>query len=232
VRDLISDPDDTEKVFELFEAMGGQGDERTVQRFVSDPEGRLLLVEKPSLLEALAERDRLGSLPEQSFGRAYLRFSERNGFSVDGLLRANERGLGELNARLDPERRWFFERVNLMHDLWHVLTGYDTDAAGESALLAFSAGQGLASRTIWLLLAASMAIAPKREGFAFQRFVLQALRRGRRAAPLFVQRYEALLPRPLEEVRRTLGIQPIREAHPGGLFRAQGSPRELVRVAA
>jgi ubiquinone biosynthesis protein COQ4 len=229
---LIANPEATDKVFELFAAMGGKGDEASVQRFAAHPEGRQLFAEKPSLLALLADRARLQALPEESFARAYLAFSQRNGFDVDGLLKSNESGLGELNAQLDPNRRWFFERLNLMHDLWHVLTGYDTDVAGEAALLAFSAGQGLANRTIGLLLLTAMAKAPKSQGFAFQRFVLRAMRHGRRAAPLVSQRYEELLPRPLTEVRRELGILPIRDAHPGGRFRAEPNLSDVVRVAA
>ncbi len=230
IQELIAAPEETDKVFELIDAMGGRGDERTVQRFASHPDSQQMLVEKPSLLAALAERDRMQALPEESFGRAYLAFAHRNGFAVDGLLVSRDRGLGELNAQLDPERRWFFDRLNLMHDLWHVLTGYETDAAGETALLAFSVGQGLANRTVQVLLLAAMATAPKREGFAFQRFVLQALRRGRHAGPLLAQRYENLLRRPLEDVRRELAIEPLRDAHPNGLFRAELGPRDVVRV--
>lgn len=231
LRELIRDPSSTDKVFELFEAAGGIGDEPTVQEFSASPEGRRMFTEKPQLLPHLADRKGLAALPPRSFGRAYLAFAERNGFAADGLLEANQKGLGQLNAQLDPERRWFFERANLMHDLWHVLTGYDVDTAGEAALLGFSLSQGLASRTLKLLYGASLIVGPKRERLAFQRFVLRARRRGREAAPLFLQPYEELLPRPLEEVRRELRIRPIREVHPDGIFRAvDGGMREMKRV--
>jgi ubiquinone biosynthesis protein COQ4 len=232
LRSLVRDPEATERVFELFEAVGGRGDERTVQAFAAHPEGARLFREQPRLLARLADREGLAALPEGSLGRAYLAFAQRNGFAADGLLEANQRGLGAQNARLDPDRRWFFERVNLIHDLWHVLTGYDTDPAGESALLAFSAGQGLASRSIWLLIGASLAMGPKRPGFAYQRFVVQAYRRGRRAGPLFVQRYEDLLAWPLPEVRAMLRIQSTRDAHPNGGFRSGKAPWDAERVPA
>ena len=170
------------------------------------------------MLPLLADRERLASYPPESFGRAYLAFAERNGFAADGLVQANDRGMGGANDGLDPDRRWFFERGTLIHDLWHVLTGYETDGAGEIGLLAFSFSQGLASRPIRLLLLASLVTGPKRYGFGFQRFVFQAMRRGKRAAPLFLQRYEELLARPLADVRRELGIQPAREAHPDGMW--------------
>jgi ubiquinone biosynthesis protein COQ4 len=232
IQELLANPNETDKVFELIDAMGGRGDERTVERFAAHEDSQKLFVEKPSLLATMADRARMLALPEESFGRAYLAFAQRNGFAVDGLLGARDRGLGEANAELDAERLWFFDRLNLMHDLWHVLTGYETDPAGEAALLAFSIGQGLGNRTIQVLLLVSMVTAPKREGFAFQRFVLQAFRRGRRAGPLLAQRYETLLSRPLEQVRRDLAIEPLGVAHPDGLFRAEQGQRDVIRVPA
>jgi len=39
-------------------------------------------------------------------------------------------------------------------------------------------------------------------------------------------RYEDLLPRPLDEVRRALGIAPASEVHPEGVIVANGPGRE------
>ena len=61
---------------------------------------------------------------------------------------------------------------------------------------------------------------------------IAALRRGRRAGPLLAQRYENLLPRPLEHVRRELAIEQLHDAHPDGLFRAELGQRDMVRVPA
>ena len=69
-------------------------------------------------------------------------------------------------------------------------------------------------------------------GPAFARFVREARRRGRETAPLLTQRYEELLPRPLEEVRRELQLPSLREAHPRGVFRASNDLSSLRRVAA
>jgi ubiquinone biosynthesis protein Coq4 len=150
--------------------------------------------------------------------------------AADGIEKANEQGLGRLNALLDEHRGWFFDRVGAMHGLWHVLTDYETDEAGEAALLAFSIGQGLSSRTLRLLLLAAAVLAPKSAGFAFQRYLGRALRRGRGAGPLYAQRYEELLPRPLAEVRAQLGIQPAHAAHPKGVFRGSRETGVMERV--
>jgi hypothetical protein len=53
LRELIADPERTEKVFEFLEAVGGDGGERHLQRCLSHPEGRRLFAERPRLEAAL-----------------------------------------------------------------------------------------------------------------------------------------------------------------------------------
>ncbi|MGH7289032.1 MAG: Coq4 family protein [Myxococcota bacterium] len=207
VRSLIDDPEKTELVFELIEAVGGRGDEPLFQAFAASAAGRRLLAEQPELIAVLGDRAALARLPAESLGRAYLSFAEARDFAADGLQQVSDRSvIGELNASLDPERRWFYRRITAMHDLWHVLTGYATDEPGESALLAFSLGQGLGGRGFRLLLAAAACKGSFADGFAFQRGLASAWRRGRRSAPLAEARYEELLPLPLQAVRQNLRI--------------------------
>jgi ubiquinone biosynthesis protein COQ4 len=206
VRDLMRTPERTDLVFELFDAMGGRGDEPLFQTFVASAAGRRLLAEGGELADALADRAALARLPAGSFGRAYLAFAEPRSFAADGLQQVSDRTIGELNGALDPERRWFYRRLTAMHDLWHVLTGYATDQPGESALLAFSLAQGLGGRTFRLLLVAAAWTGPWARGLAFQRGLAAAWRRGQRSAPLVTARYEELLPLPLDAVRDALRI--------------------------
>ncbi len=69
LRTLVRDPERTEQVFELIQALAGRSGERVYQRFCADPEGRRLLGERPLLLAALSDGERLAALPEASFGR-------------------------------------------------------------------------------------------------------------------------------------------------------------------
>jgi ubiquinone biosynthesis protein COQ4 len=215
----MDDPERTELVFELMDAVGGRGDEPLFQEFARSREGRRLLAERPSLVAALAGHEALRRLPDGSLGRAYLAFAEARGFAADGLQQANDRGLGAVNAGLDPDRRFFYQRLTVMHDLWHVLTGYATDESGEATLLAFSLAQGIAGRGIRVILLAAAWRAPWSGALAFQRQLVAAWRRGRRSARLALLPYEELLPRSLASVRRALGIPPLHDAHPHGLVR-------------
>ncbi len=208
VRALMDDPEQTDLVFELMDALGGRGDEPLFQALARSEAGAALLAERSDLVTVLADRASLAALPAESFGRAYLAFAEARDFAADGLQQVSDQSpIGALNASLDPERRWFYRRVTAMHDLWHVLTGYGTDEPGEARLLAFSLGQGLGGRGFRLLLVAAAWKGAWTDAFGFQRSLAAAWRRGRHAAPLVEARFEELLPLPLELVRRRLRIR-------------------------
>ncbi len=226
LRELRENPKNTEKAFEMFEAVGGRGDEGLFRRFALTEEGQELLAERPALLDLLGDREALAAMPEGSFGRAYLAFAQENGFAADGLLRSRDRAFAGLDDDLDPDLQWFFDRLTLSHDLWHVLTGYGTDEAGELALLGYSRAQGLNGRvvTVFVLFGALLG------GLEIQRFMRQAHRRGKRTDCLVVQRWEKLLPLPIETVRAGLNLAAPEQAHPKGLLRFVDD--ELIRVAA
>lgn len=217
LRRLIADPERTDQVFELIQAVGGGASaDRAYQRCRKAPEGRRLLAERPSLFDVLSDREALESLPDGSFGRAYAEFMRAGELSAAGLADAAA-AAGPRRVELDAEREWFYARLRDMHDLWHVLTGYGRDIAGEAANLAFTHGQ-TGSRGIGVLVVTAAVRGPKSIDLSWQRYLLRAWRRGRKAVPLPLVRYEELLPLPLDEVRRRLRIQPPLEAHPGGIL--------------
>jgi len=216
LRALLDDPDSTEHALEVSYALDGDMVKRRLVRFLAHPEGRRLYEERPSLLAQLSDRESLAALPAGSFGRAYLDHMERNGFDAHELV--------ELRRRFDPVRErdpgeaWFAERVDLMHDLWHVLSGYGGDGAGEAALLPFSLAQQGGRSNLLLSVGAGLEIWRGRRGQRWPLYLWRAWRRGRGAAPLDVLRYEELLPLPLDAVRDAVGVQPPERVHPQGVI--------------
>jgi ubiquinone biosynthesis protein COQ4 len=213
---LIADPERTEQVFEITRALSGRADVKNFRRFLHHPDGLALLAERPSLLAALSDRTALARLPEGSLGRAYLAFMQEADLSADGLVDASTQGGIDAREGYGPEISWFFDRIRDMHDLWHVLTGYGRDEAGEAANLAFTYGQ-IGNPGIGIIVIAAALLGPRGEWGSWQRYLLRAWRRGRRAAWLPAVRYEQLLALPLAEVRSRLGIEEPEVAHPGGV---------------
>lgn len=224
LRLLIREPERTEQVFELIDALAGNSGERLFQRFLRHPQAASLLRDKPSLFAALCDQATLEALPPGSFGREYLRFMRESGIEAEGLVAASEEADRERrDAALDPDREWFYARLRDMHDLWHVLTGYGRDLAGEAANLAFTYAQ-TRNRGIGVIVLSTMVVGPKTLAMHWPRYLWRAWRRGRRATLLPAAPYEVLLSLPLDEVRRQLGVTPPEVAHPGGILVAESQP--------
>jgi ubiquinone biosynthesis protein COQ4 len=211
IRELVADSERTDQVFVLLDALGGPSDEAGFQAFASDLRGQRQLRERADLLATLSNHEQLRTLPEGSLGRAYLAFMEESGLNAADLIEAEEAGT-VAQADLDPDRRWLADRGRDSHDLWHVLTGYGRDEAGEVALLAFTYAQ-YPNPGIAIILLAAIVIGPKTWKFHFERYLWQAYRRGR-AADLDFAPYEQWLALPLEEARERAGIVPPEKAHP------------------
>jgi ubiquinone biosynthesis protein COQ4 len=218
LRKLIAEPQSTVQAFEVIEGLAGSSFEDQFDRFAADPGGRRLLAEKPSLLAALSDRAALAAMPAGSFGRTYHEIMERGRLTAGGLVEADD--AAALNEPDRPpvgeDREYLGDRVRDMHDLWHVLTGYGMDEAGEAANLAFSAGQ-IPNLGMSLIVAAAALVGPKDLRLTWPRYLLAAWRRGRRSSFLSAAPYEELLPLPLEDVRERLGIPPAAVAHPNGI---------------
>ena len=203
VRELVRDPEDTRKVFEVLEAFSGRSLERGLARFRKTPVGERVLDAGPgTLLDLLKNREYLRSLPADSLGRAYLRFVETEQITADGLVDASEPEQQEIQ---DPELRAYGERIRDMHDLWHVSTQYGRDTFGEVCLLAFTYAQ-TRNPGIALICLFGAVEESKELGRGVWGAVWNAFCDGRRAQWLPAADWEALLAQPLESVREQLGI--------------------------
>lgn len=194
--------------YQVNDAIGGGSEERMLARLLATADGRALARSRVSLPEILSDHASLGRLPEASFGRAYVRFCERNGIRASALVESSHR-MSRDYASLDPVRQWWSDRFTVIHDLSHVLAGYDTSVAGESALMCFFLTQRMNDRALPIFIPMSLA-----SGHIDARIARQAIRRGRQADWISIQPFEALLAEPLAVVRARLRIDDPRRAHP------------------
>jgi ubiquinone biosynthesis protein COQ4 len=193
---LQRDPNDTEQALRAAVTLNAGRLRALVAEFEAQPEGRELLRMRPAIDVEQVDLDALAALPEGTLGRSYAEFLRARGLTPEVFVAPRE---------LHDERmRYVAQRLRQTHDLWHVLTGYDTDVVGEVELQAFSYAQ---LRTPFALLVATLGIA--RSGARWKMAVTRvwnAYRRGRRTAPLGWRRWELLFGTPLDELRHALRL--------------------------
>ncbi|HEY4242320.1 MAG TPA: Coq4 family protein, partial [Kofleriaceae bacterium] len=167
--------------------------------FFLDPNGQRLYTERRAI-DSRLDLDALAALPTDTLGYAYAHFLRSRGLTPDIFD-------GAPDGVRDSQVAYVIQRLRQTHDLWHVVTGYDTDTASEIALQAFSFGQLGAPSS--LFLAAAGTLKGFREHHALPREALAGYRAGRRAQRLATFVWEDHWTTPLAEVRRMLHITPV-----------------------
>jgi ubiquinone biosynthesis protein COQ4 len=197
--DLMKHPDHLDRVFELADAMSVQRQDilRAMRdHYAKDAGGAAALRERPRLVVRL---DDLLKLPVGTLGRAYADHMRANG--LDPAAIPTLASPGELE----------FVRAHLYetHDVWHAVTGFPTDVAGELGLQAFYAAQGPGGLPLALIAMGLLNTALYQHGEREARLdaITRGWQMGRRARLLFGVRWDHLWAHTLEEVRASLGIE-------------------------
>lgn len=208
---------DIANIFKFLSAIGLRGEIEPGAR-IEDPALAKLLREKPDLDAFLNPVEKFLEYPKNSLGYAYAKYmqSER----LDAGVLADASMSYDQEQFVVPEMKYLFDRIRQLHDVWHALTGYGSDLAGEFGILMFSLAQIPVAPLAFLMgsvfLGAPLVI--PRERLSVQPYMLAAWRRGKRAKPLLAADWERLMALPLADVQRELRIVPSNVAHPRGIF--------------
>ena len=194
---VLADPEQTDQVLVFSSLVNAGTMPHRLDRFFGDPAGQRLYAEHRTIDSRTIDLDALAALPEGTLGRAYAQFLRSRGLTPEVFDDPPE----EL---VDPREQYVVQRIRQTHDLWHVVTGCDTDPAGEIALQAFSFAQLRAPSTLILALAGTLR--GLREKPSLPRDVVAAYRAGRHAERLATFPWEDHWATPLVEVRAMLGI--------------------------
>lgn len=199
---VIRDPNRTDLIGEFISSLSGPSGKRLFDAVWDEPVGRAILEEGRDLRATLSDRAALAALPTGSLGRTYYEWTATRQLDADGIADAVS---GRVPRDLADPYATLAARVVDMHDLWHVVNGWDSDIHGELHLLGYSYAQlgGYAWYLLARLAVVLLATGGRREGAGYLR---NAIDRGRRASLLAAADWEALLPLPLAEVRRRLGV--------------------------
>lgn len=206
LKQVVADPENTPKVFEVLRALGLPAIRRAARRFKETAVGRSVHGEGRELIEALRDRDALLGLPNGSLGRAYHDFVYREDLSADGLAEASM-AAEAAHTIDDPEVARFVRRIRDQHDLWHTVTRYGRDTFGEVCLLAFTFAQTRNPGLALLALTGTWKHCQATRSVGVLRPVWEAYRAGRHASWLPAEDWEALLRLPIRDVRRQLAVR-------------------------
>lgn len=186
-----------------------------VEQMRTHPTGKRILADRPDLAATLSQPSALATMPPGSLGRAF--YDSMNvpggipGYMLAGLIYRD--GFFD-HYDMPEDARYAIERTRWLHDLFHVLTGYGTDLAGEGLLiyfqLAYNQGKSFSVTALTPQgLGPLLFLRPHVGQRRWRELLREAHSRGtaalKRLPPMYVY-WEELLPRPLDEVREELAI--------------------------
>ena len=196
--------EDRRQAMIFIRALEGESGRRGFERFKQTAVGQCLLRDRPSLLDALIEAEGADRYPPGTLGHAYRAFLRQQNVSVAGLM---ELAASPMDRALPEDENFAEERSRVMHDLWHVVTGYDASTFGEVCLMAFRYAQ-VGHMGFGILLLFMLVKPPRHASKApVRRAILEAYRMGKKAEWLRAADWEALLPMALTPVRHLLGLR-------------------------
>src|SRR5262249_46979818 len=135
----------------------GHSTSARISRFFADPAARRLYEERRAIDSHTVDLDALAALPEGTLGHAYAKFLRSRGLTPE-VFDGSPAGV------TDPRLSYLMQRMRQTHDLWHVVTGCETDPAGEIALQAFTFAQIRAPGNALLVLAGVLRGAREKPG--------------------------------------------------------------------
>jgi ubiquinone biosynthesis protein COQ4 len=201
---LMKDKEDTKAVFEIMRALSGNTIPKGYNKLLGSVEGGKIALRAQELQPLLDDHETMAKLPSGSVGRAYLDFVQGRKISAQGLADESRKTGDDIDAA--HPYSWYARRMRDVHDLWHVLTGYETDALGEVCVVAFSYAQTKSAGFALIAAAGSGNLQRLLPGHPVRRAAWQAYMNGRRAAWLPALDYPRLLSENLIDARKRLNI--------------------------
>ncbi|KID72423.1 Coenzyme Q biosynthesis protein Coq4 containing protein, partial [Metarhizium brunneum ARSEF 3297] len=165
---------------------------------LADPTGRRILRLRPRITSKTLSMSYLRSLPENTVGRTYVGWLDREGVSPD--TRSETRYID------DEECAYVMQRYRECHDFYHSITGLPIVREGEVALKAFEWANTLLPMPGLSMFAAATMKPQERQRF-WDIYLPWALRNGSRSKEVINVFWEEQLERDVEELRGELGIE-------------------------
>jgi len=175
-------------------------DDSTLEQIVNflrqSPQGERAFKERPLL--GNIDLQQLHELPKNTLGYIY----------SDGMIKNNLKPV-PVEKIADNDFSYLAIHIGETHDIWHIVTGSDTDKPGEVKLEAFYVAQ-LHHDRLFLSLLSKNLLKTAIEEMELCESIMDALAKGwtlgKRAKPLFGIQWNSLWEKPLEDIRVSLDI--------------------------
>lgn len=164
---------------------------------LTHPTGRRILRDRPRITSKTLSLEKLRQLPENSIGRTYAAWLDREGVTPD--TRDQVRYID------DPEEAYVMQRYRESHDFYHAVTGLPVFAEGEIALKAFEFANTLLPMTA-LSLAAVVRLKKDQRSRFWNTYLPWAVTNGIKAEDVINVYWEEVLEMDVEDLRTQLGI--------------------------
>ncbi|XP_055898332.1 ubiquinone biosynthesis protein COQ4 homolog, mitochondrial-like [Biomphalaria glabrata] len=169
-------------------------------KMMSDSVGRQILEEKPVINTTTINLEKLGSLPDGTFGKEYWTFLKTNGFSPDARR--------PVNFIDDAELMYVMLRYRQCHDLVHTLLGMPPNMLGEVAVKWFEAIQTRLPMCISAALFGPIRLGPKHRRKYFDIYLPWAIRSAYNSKFLMNVYFEKHWEQDITEFRQELNLEP------------------------
>lgn len=198
------DPDDFRSAVLTFFGFGGRDDGAILARMRAHPEGRRLLSGRVPLPPGVLDPELLRDLPEDTLGHHYWAHCRRH--HIDPRVISEESQAVAKDFPATDDHRYVYDRYRDSHDLWHIVTGWGLDMAGEAGIIAWTYAQ-TRNKGYLLIFLLNAAMCARRGRWDVFRTCWKGYRHGCRTPLLLAVDWHDHLDRPLDEVRRELGIE-------------------------
>jgi ubiquinone biosynthesis protein Coq4 len=195
---MMLNPEGTQSVFDIEDGLVKSESTCELLRFTARDESVRKLIDE-RYLQPVPETERLGQLPKNTLGYKYFYHLDSMGFDPNYYRKID----------VESDVEYVMMRIRQTHDIWHVMTGFDTHPLGEIALKGVELAQ--THRPMAAAICAGgvfryMLRQPEEFGACLESIV-GGYHMGLSAKPLLAMKWEELWERDVEEIRAELGLE-------------------------
>jgi ubiquinone biosynthesis protein COQ4 len=198
---FVNNPNQPDTVFDMADALrhNDPGLNQQYIEFVTSQAAVAQIVQE-RYLSPIPDLENMLNFPQDSLGYHYATEMKQKGFQPDFYRK--------LDVKNDDS--YITIRTGQTHDIWHIITGFGTDLAGEIGLQAFTLAQTRSPLPIAIMSGSLISILKSSSSLNLLiEKMQQGWRMGETAQPFLAQKWEEGWEKPLSEWRADLKVKSV-----------------------